>query len=168
MTADRPFYVTFRRSSCDRLRRTAGTGMLPAATRGVLDSKGTGMATRRRKLPRKRRGRQVTAARGTAADTINTGRPSPGGLTTAVRGTAARTTAQTVTKGRRPSFAATPDAAAGRFLSPEQQYLLKKRREAEQREAKDRRTALAIILVLVLLVAGAVAGLVWLWQSPVA
>lgn len=141
--------------------------MLPAATRG-MDSKGTGMATRRRKLPRKRKGRQVTAARGTAADTISTGRPSPGGLTTAVRGTATRATAQTATKGRRPSFAATPDAAAGRFLSPEQQYLLKKRREAEQREAKDRRTAFAIILALVLLVAGAVAGLVWLWRSPVA
>ncbi|CAO3408254.1 hypothetical protein [Azospirillum largimobile] len=131
------------------------------------------MATRRRKLPRKRKGRQVTAARGTAADAINSGRPSPGGLTTALkgataRGTAARGSAQAGAKGRRPSFAATPDAAAGRFLSPEQQYLLKKRREAEQREAKDRRTALAIILALVLLVAGAVAGLVWLLRSPVA
>ena len=126
------------------------------------------MATRRRKLPRKRKGRQVTAVRGTAADTINTGRPSPGGLTTAVRGAAARATAGPGAKGRRPNFSATPDAAAGRFLSPEQQYLLKKRREAEQREARDRRTALAIILALVLVVAGAVAGLVWLWRSPVA
>ena len=62
-------------------------------------------------------------------------------------------------------YVPTADAAAGRFLSPEQQHLLKKRREAEQREAKDRRTALAIILVLVLLAAGAVAGLVWLWRS---
>lgn len=122
------------------------------------------MATRRRKLPRKRKGRQATAVRGSAGEPVNTGRPSQGGLTTAIRGTAA--SAGMAAKGRgRVRYVPTPDAAAGRFLSPEQQYLLKKRREAEQREAKDRRTAFAIILVLVLLAAGAVAGLVWLWRS---
>jgi len=122
------------------------------------------MATRRRKLPRKRKGRQATAVRGSAVEPVNTGRPSQGGLTTAIRGTAA--TAGMAAKGRgRVRYVPTPDAAAGRFLSPEQQYLLKKRREAEQREAKDRRAAFAIILVLVLLAAGAVAGLVWLWRS---
>ena len=123
------------------------------------------MTTRRRKLPRKRKGRQATAVRG-AAEPINTGRPSQGGLTTAVRGTAA-TAAKTAKARGRVRYVPTADAAAGRFLSPEQQFLLKKRREAEQREAKDRRTALAIILVLVLLAAGAVAGLVWLWRSSV-
>lgn len=122
------------------------------------------MATRRRKLPRKRKGRQATAVRGAAAEPINTGRPSQGGLTTAVRGTAAATAKAAKARGR-VRYVPTPDAAAGRFLSPEQQFLLKKRREAEQREAKDRRTAFAIILVLVLLAAGAVAGLVWLWRS---
>ncbi|WP_042695453.1 hypothetical protein [Azospirillum sp. B506] len=128
------------------------------------------MATRRRKLPRKRKGRQLTAARGAGAtDPIDLGRPSksgsaPGGLATTVRGTAAAVGKTPNGRGR-VRFMATPDAAAGRFLSPEQQYLLKKRREAEQRAAKDRRTALAIILVLVLLAAGAVAGLVWLWRS---
>ncbi|MBP2306663.1 hypothetical protein GBZ48_33810 [Azospirillum melinis] len=122
------------------------------------------MTTRRRKLPRKRKGRQATAVRGSAGEPVNTGRPSQGGLTTAIRGTAA--TAGMAAKGRgRVRYVPTPDAAAGRFLSPEQQFLLKKRREAEQREAKDRRTAFAIILVLVLLAAGAVAGLVWLWRS---
>lgn len=123
------------------------------------------MATRRRKLPRKRKGRQATAVRGAAAEPINTGRPFQGGLTTAVRGTSAASTAKAAKARGRVRYAPTPDAAAGRFLSPEQQFLLKKRREAEQREAKDRRTALAIILVLVLLAAGAVAGLVWLWRS---
>lgn len=129
------------------------------------------MATRRRKLPRKRKGRQVTAARGAgAADQIGTGRPSQGGLTTALRGkpSAGMVTAGMAAKGRRVRFAATPDAAAGRFLSPEQQFLLKKRREAEQRAAKDRRAALAIILALVVVAAGAVAGLVWLWRSSMA
>lgn len=126
------------------------------------------MTTRRRKLPRKRKGRQATAVRGAMVEPANTGRPSKGGvaqggLATSVRGTAAVSKAP---KGRgRVRYVPTADAAAGRFLSPEQQYLLKKRREAEQREAKDRRTALAIILVLVLLAAGAVAGLVWLWRS---
>lgn len=122
------------------------------------------MTTRRRKLPRKRKGRQATAVRGSAGEPVNTGRPSQGGLTTAIRGTAA--TAGMASKGRgRVRYVPTPDSAAGRFLSPEQQFLLKKRREAEQRAAKDRRTAFAIILVLVLLAAGAVAGLVWLWRS---
>ncbi|CAO3425646.1 hypothetical protein [Azospirillum endophyticum] len=118
------------------------------------------MAGRRRKMPRKRKGRQAAAVRGSAAESVATGRASPGGVATAIRGPAAGA------KGRRVRFPTTPDAAAGRFLSPEQQYLLKKRREAEQREAKDRRTALAIILALVVLAAGAVAGLVWLWRSP--
>ncbi|WP_372395845.1 hypothetical protein ABMY26_08490 [Azospirillum sp. HJ39] len=57
------------------------------------------------------------------------------------------------------------DPNAGRFLSPEQQFLLKKRREAELRAAKDRRTAVGIVLALVLVLGGAVAALVWLWQG---
>ncbi len=120
------------------------------------------MAGRRRKIPRKRnKGRPATAARGPAVDAVGTARPAPGGLTTPLRGLGTTPGA----KGRKGSFATMPDANAGRFLSPEQQFLLKKRREAELRAAKDRRAAVGIVLAVVLVLGGGVAALVWLWQG---
>ena len=48
---------------------------------------------------------------------------------------------------------------AAQFLSPEQQYLLRVRREAERREAKRRRTRVGVALVGI---AGAATAMAWL------
>ncbi|MBP2302705.1 hypothetical protein [Azospirillum picis] len=53
-----------------------------------------------------------------------------------------------------PRFAGNADA--GRFLSPEQQFLLKRRREVEQREAKRRRSLTGLVLAVTCVAAGVV------------
>ncbi|WP_448203831.1 hypothetical protein [Azospirillum sp. sgz302134] len=55
------------------------------------------------------------------------------------------------------------DAELGRFLSPEQQHLLKVRRAVEQREARQRRSVAGVVLAGVLLV---VAAVLWLLGWP--
>ncbi|KAA0681472.1 hypothetical protein DS843_10500 [Roseomonas genomospecies 6] len=54
------------------------------------------------------------------------------------------------------------DSDSGAFLGPEQQYLLRKRREVERREARLRRTMAG---VLVAVVVAAAAGLFWLFTG---
>lgn len=105
------------------------------------------MASRRRKAPRKaRKGHpervQVSGAVGLAG--FSSGRA--GTPPTAVPGR------------RRAPGPAKLDADAGKFLSPEQQYLLRKRREVEQRAAK-RRRSLAGMGLLAAVLAGA--GVAW-------
>ncbi|MCW2244304.1 hypothetical protein [Azospirillum canadense] len=65
-------------------------------------------------------------------------------------------------KRRGPRFSAKLDADAGKFLSPEQQYLLRKRRDVEQRAAKQRRSAVGMAIVALAAVAGGAAwGFGW-------
>lgn len=114
------------------------------------------MASRRRKAPRKAKKGHAATLRGSAAEAINGAGHSPEGAGTLARRPAA------VVKRRKPRFSTIPDADAGKFLSPEQQYLLRKRRDVEQREARQRRSAIAIVVAVIAAAAGAVWALRWL------
>jgi len=52
-----------------------------------------------------------------------------------------------------------PDTDAGKFLSPEQQHLLRVRREAERREARQHRTLVGLALAVIVVASTAVAWL---------
>lgn len=107
------------------------------------------MASRRRKAPRKAK---KGLGHGSVPETVGASGPSPG------RAGAPFAAPSPVLKRRKPRFSTKLDADAGKFLSPEQQYLLRKRRDVEQREAKQRRSAVGMALVVVAL---AVGGAAW-------
>lgn len=109
------------------------------------------MASKRRKTPRK-------AGRGRAGP----GRPLAG-ESMVLEGRAARPQVRTppLARGRgMAKRAVSMDGDPGAFLGPEQQYLLRKRREVERREARLRRSVAA---VLVAVVAAIAAGLFWVF-----
>ncbi|NUB06055.1 hypothetical protein FW320_07685 [Azospirillum sp. Vi22] len=109
------------------------------------------MASKRRKASRK-------AGRGRPG----TGRPLAG-ESMVLEGRAARPPVRTASATRSRSVAKRAlslDGDSGAFLGPEQQYLLKKRQEVERREARLRRTVGGVLAAVV---AGAAAGLFWLF-----
>lgn len=111
------------------------------------------MASRRRKAPRKAK---KGLGPGSVPEMVGASGPSPGRAGTPF------VAPSSVLKRRKPRFSAKLDADAGKFLSPEQQYLLRKRRDVEQREAKQRRSAVGMVVVLVVAaVGGAAWGLGW-------
>lgn len=108
------------------------------------------MASRRRKAPRKAKRGQGS---GSVPEMVGASGPSPGRAGTRF----AATPSPAVLKRRAPRFSAKLDADAGKFLSPEQQYLLRKRRDVEQRAATQRRSVVGLALVAVAAAAGGVA-----------
>lgn len=111
------------------------------------------MAGRRRKAPRKARKTQTSAVHARPPEVV-----AANGLASAgVKPAASGLSSQSTPKRRKLRYKASPDADAGAFLGPEQQYLLKKRREVEQRAAKQRRAIVGLGLAVI---AAAAAG-VW-------
>ncbi|WP_149468840.1 hypothetical protein [Roseomonas genomospecies 6] len=111
------------------------------------------MASKRRKASRK-----------TGRGRSGAGRPLAG-ETMVLEGRAARLPVRTppVARNRNAAKRAIAlDSDSGAFLGPEQQYLLRKRREVERREARLRRTMAG---VLVAVVVAAAAGLFWLFTG---
>ena len=111
------------------------------------------MASKRRKASRK-------VGRGRSG----AGRP-PAGESTVLEGRAARPQLRTPPAARSRTVAkraAALDGDPGAFLGPEQQYLLRKRREVERREARLR---WSVAGVLVAVAAAAAAGLFWVFTA---
>lgn len=107
------------------------------------------MAGRRRKAPRKARKTQALAG----ASAVHAQTPevvtANGSSLTGVKPTPPGLSSPSASKRRKIRYKATPEAEAGAFLGPEQQYLLRKRREVEQRTANQRRAVAGIVLAVV-------------------
>ncbi|MBP2295477.1 hypothetical protein [Azospirillum rugosum] len=112
------------------------------------------MASRRRKAPRKAK---KGLGPGSVPEMVGASGPSPGRAGTPFASPFSAKSSSSVLKRRKPRYSAKLDADAGKFLSPEQQYLLRKRRDVEQREAKQRRSAVGLFLVAVAVAAGGAA-----------